>query len=78
MTNIPDHVIVETMKTIIDDARREFIAKIVCDLGKTIVAIGLASYFFEKFSDPIRITLGILGPFLIVISVFIHPKKGDK
>ncbi|MBI5150690.1 MAG: hypothetical protein HZA28_07980 [Candidatus Omnitrophica bacterium] len=66
------------MKTIIDDARREFIAKIVADLGKTIFAVGLASYFFEKFPVPVKIALGLLGPLLIVISVFIHPRKGDE
>jgi len=66
------------MKTLIDNARREFIAKIIVDLGKTIVAIGLASYLFERFSTPIRVILGILGPLLIIISVFILPMKGDE
>lgn len=66
------------MKMIIDDSRREFIAKIVADLGKTIFAVGLASYFFEKFPVAIRVILGILWSFLILISVLIHPHKGDK
>jgi len=76
LTNISAHVIVETMKTIIDDARREFIAKSVSDIGKTIFAIGLASYFFERFPVPIRVTLSILSILFLVISVFIHPRKG--
>lgn len=32
----------------IDEARRDFIAKIVADLGKTIFAVGLASYFKKR------------------------------
>ena len=29
--------------------RREFIAKMIADLGKAILTVGLASAFFEKF-----------------------------
>jgi len=43
--------------SIFDATRREFIAKITADLGKTIFAVGLASYFFEKFPSSLKITL---------------------
>ena len=66
------------METIIDDARREFIAKIVADLGKTIFAVGLASYFFEKFPIPVRVSLSILSALFLVLSIFIHPPKGGE
>jgi len=65
---------------IINEHRREFIAKLICDLGKTIFAVGLASYFFEKFS--INVKIGLLIAFVILTwgSIFICPNKlnGDK
>jgi len=42
---------------IINEHRREFIAKPGSDLGKTIFAVGSASYFFEKF--PINAKIGL-------------------
>ena len=60
---------------IIDEARREFIAKIVADLGKTLFGIGLASYFFEKFPLPLRVLLSAMWPLLLVSSVLIQPRK---
>jgi hypothetical protein len=60
---------------IIDESRREFVAKIVADLGKTLFGIGLASYFFEKFPIVLRVALSITWPLLLVSSVLIHPRK---
>jgi len=58
----------------------EFIAKIICDLGKAILTVGFASYFFEKLILPLRIgfvvvVVGIALLFLSVILMMI--KKGD-
>ena len=59
---------------IIDEARREFIAKIVADLGKTLFGIGLASYFFEKFPLVLRVALGIACLISLIGSIFIQPR----
>ena len=59
---------------IITKIRREFIAKIVADLGKTIFAIGLASYFFEKFPSLLKLALWIICIILLIGSIFIQPK----
>jgi hypothetical protein len=60
---------------LIDIKRREFIAKLVCDLGKTIFAVGIASYLFEKFPTGVRIGLSAACLFSLVISVFVQPPK---
>jgi len=64
-----------TMKRIIDEARREFIAKMIADLGKAIFIVGLASYFFEKFPTPLKLVLFIICMISLVGSVFIQPRK---
>ena len=55
---------------------KEFVAKIYCDLGKNIVSIGFASYFFKDLALPFRITFAILGVGLILYSVYTFHKKG--
>jgi len=58
--------------------RREFIARIIADLGKTIFAIGLASYFFEKLGLALRLALGLMCGIMLVGSIFVEPKiRGD-
>ena len=58
--------------------RREFIAKIIADLGKAMFTIGLASYFFERFSSVLKIILWFVCIFLLILSIFIHPAiKGE-
>ena len=49
------------MKFIIDQNVVEFIAKIICDLGKAILTVGFASYFFEKLVLPLRIGFVAIG-----------------
>jgi predicted membrane-bound dolichyl-phosphate-mannose-protein mannosyltransferase len=56
----------------------EFIAKINCDLGKNILSIGVASYFFKDMPLFFRIGFGILGLALILISIFLYVRKGEK
>jgi hypothetical protein len=57
------------------EKRREFIARIVADMGKTILGIDLASYFFERFQWPLRVVLTMAGPTLLVWSVLIEPRE---
>ena len=65
---------------IINEHRREFIAKLGSDIGKTIFAVGLASYFFEKFPIYVKIGLWLVFATLTLGSIFICPSKleGDK
>ena len=65
---------------LINEHRREFIAKLISDLGKTIFAVGLASYFFEKFSVYVKIGLWLVFAISILVSIFICPgqSKGEK
>ncbi len=68
------------MKFIIDQNVIEFIAKIICDLGKAILTVGFASYFFEKLVLPLRIGFISLGLALLGLSVILmmsKVKKGD-
>ena len=60
---------------IIGRLRREFVAKIVADLGKTIFAVGLATYLFEKFSVNAKLLLGAGCVVLILVSIFIQPSE---
>jgi len=61
----------------INPETKEFIAKILCDLGKAILTVGLASSFFEKMTLWLRFFFGILGITMLILSVvFIARKKG--
>jgi hypothetical protein len=68
------------VKFIIDQNVIKFIAKIFCDLGKAILTVGFASYFFEKLILPLRIGFVIIGLVLLGISIILmmsKVKKGD-
>ena len=62
------------------DETWEFIAKTITDLGKAILTVGFASYFFERLPFVLRVSLIIFGIILIIIGIFIHEKskKGEK
>ncbi len=62
------------------DETWEFIAKIVSDLGKAVLTVGFASYFFEKLPLILRVVFTIAGVTLIIYSVIIYEKskKGAK
>jgi len=69
------------VKFIVDQNVIEFIAKIICDLGKAILTVGFASYFFEKLILPLRIGFIFLGLALLGLSVILMMskiKEGDK
>lgn len=60
---------------LIDSARREFSAKLVADLGKTIFAVGLASYFFEKLPFGVKVGLSVICVIMLWGSILIQPPK---
>jgi len=60
---------------IFDIKRREFIAKVIADMGKTIFAVGLASFFFEKFSFSLKVILWFICLTFLIGSIFIYPEK---
>ena len=55
----------------------ELVARIFCDLGKNIVTVGFASYFFKDLPLPFRISFVILGVALIIFSVMLYRKGGQ-
>lgn len=63
------------MKTIIDHARREFIARYLGDISKAIFTVGLASKLFFEFPTWLRITLIVVSVILFIIALFIQPPK---
>ena len=66
------------MRTIFNEETWEFTAKIFCDMGKNILSIGFASYFFKDLPLPIRIIFGILGTGFIIYSIYMISKKGGQ
>ncbi len=62
------------------DETWEFIAKIISDLGKAVLTVGFASYFFEKLPLILRVVFTISGFVLIIASIHIYEKskKGVK
>jgi hypothetical protein len=64
------------MKTF-TDKRREFIAKNLDDLAKTIFAVGLAGGFFKTFSFEMRVVMAVLCASLLIAGFFVTP-KGDQ
>jgi len=54
----------------------DFTAKTLNDMGKNILSIGFASYFFKDIFLPLRFFIGILGIGLIFYSIFLMDKKG--
>ncbi len=59
----------------INDARWEYISRQAGDLGKNVLTIALASYFFERFPLPIRIGICIIGFILLIIGLLTQPSK---
>lgn len=65
------------MGIVFNKEARECLAKIYGDLGKNIVSIGFASYFFKELPLPFRIILFILGIGLLVLNVHMI-SRGEK
>ena len=66
------------MKFLVDNEVTEFVAKIFCDLGKAILTVGFASYFFEKLVWPLRIAFIAIGIAFLGISVILMMKRIKK
>ncbi len=66
------------MRIVLNKVAEEFTAKIYCDLGKNIVSIAFASYFFKDLPLPFRVVFVILGIGLLMFSVYIISKQGEK
>lgn len=66
------------MKPILNHEVIEFIAKIFCDLGKAILTVGFASYFFEKLIWPLRIGFLLIGLVFLGVSVILMISKVQK
>ena len=66
------------VKNFFNEETWEFTAKIVSDLGKNIVSIGFASYFFKDLPLPFRVGFVILGVGLIFWSIYLISQKGGK
>ena len=66
------------MKNFFNEETWEFTAKTVGDLGKNIISIGFASYFFKDLPLPFRAGFGILGISLILWSIYLMSQKGGK
>ncbi len=57
----------------------EFIAKSTMDVGKAVFVVGLASRFFEQFSNIwLRIVISFLSMVLIFVGVFLFPNDGGR
>jgi hypothetical protein len=58
-----------------DDARLKYISKLCGDLGKNIMTVAFASYFFEKFSLPVRMSICIISIIFMFAGLLIQPAK---
>lgn len=65
------------MRIILNKKAEQCLASIYGDLGKNIVSIGVASYFFKELPLPFRIVLFIIGIGLLALNVYLVSKKGD-
>ena len=65
------------MKLIFNKSTEEFVARVYCDLGKNILSIGFATYFFKDLALPFRFGIGMLGVGLIIWSVYLIERKGE-
>ncbi len=59
----------------IDYERRKYLAGQIGDLGKNVLTVALASYFFEKFPLFMRIGICIIGLILLIVGFLIQPPK---
>ncbi len=57
---------------IIDKESREFIAKNIGDMGKAILTVGFASYFFEKLPIMLRVGFVAMGVVFFILSIIIY------
>ena len=63
------------MRHLFNDETWEFTAKVFCDLGKNILTVGVASYFFKDLPLPLRVVFAILGVGFIIYSIYMILRK---
>ncbi len=63
---------------LVSSKRREFVARMLADLGKAIFAVGLASYFFERFQPLWRVIFGMICFVFLCGSILIEPMSAEK
>ena len=56
-----------------NEARKEYLSGQIGDLGKNILTVGFASYFFEKFPLSLRIGLCIIGRLCLCFGFLLKP-----
>jgi len=59
----------------INDDRLKYLSKLFGDLGINIMTVAFASYFFEKFSLPVRLVICIIALILMILGLLIQPAK---
>ena len=64
-------------KQLIGRRRREAISRFLLDLDKAIFAVGLASYFFERFPQWMRIALMCLFWVFMIVGILLQPEGKD-
>ena len=63
---------------ILQDETWEFVAKIISDLGKAVLTVGFASYFFEKLPATLRVGFIVAAVVFFVLSAIIIENKGGR
>jgi hypothetical protein len=58
-----------------NEARKEYLARQLGDLGKNILTAACVSYFFEKFPLPLRFGLCIIAIVLLFMGYLIQPSQ---
>jgi hypothetical protein len=59
----------------LDNDRLKYLSKLFGDMGKNIMTVAFASYFFEKFSLPARLIICIIALILMILGLLIQPAK---
>jgi hypothetical protein len=58
-----------------NEARQEYLARQLGDLGKNILTAACVSYFFEKFPLPLRFGICIMGVAFLIAGYLIQPSQ---
>jgi hypothetical protein len=56
-------------------ARQEYLSGQIGDLGKNILTVAFASYFFEKFPLSLRVGICIIGCVVLYIGFVFKPSQ---
>ncbi|OGW72740.1 MAG: hypothetical protein A2Y02_03170 [Omnitrophica bacterium GWA2_52_12] len=59
----------------LDFETKEFVARTITDLGKAILTVGFASYFFEKLPLYWRFGIPVVGGLLLAVGVILFSTR---